>query len=60
MDASNSLQWISSEVYMILNARLHTLEATLSSMIHKALSLVTMQNCMMFGISLRRGLLQLL
>ena len=44
---------------MILNPRLHTLEATLSSMIHKDLNLVTTRNCMMFGISLRREILSL-
>ena len=44
---------------MILSTRLHILEATSSSMIHKVLKLVTIRNSMMLGPSLRKDLLQL-
>jgi hypothetical protein len=47
------------EGYMTLNTRLHTLEATSFFMILRALKLVELRRWKLFGISLRRDLLQM-
>ena len=41
------------EGYMTLSTRLHTLEATSSSMIHRALKQVELRRWRLFGISLK-------
>jgi hypothetical protein len=47
------------EAYMTLSTKLHTMDATLSSMTLRVLNLVQERSWSMFGSSLRSGLLKL-
>jgi hypothetical protein len=59
MESSYDNAIIIREAYMTLSTRLHTMDATLSSMTLRVLNLVQERSWSMFGSSLRNDLLKL-